>query len=183
VRKVNVTEFLSVDGVMEAPQEWNGEYFDEGVGQFKQDELFASDALLLGRVTYEGFAAAWPERTDEAGFADRINSLPKHVVSTTLKEPAWNNSTVISSNVAEEVRKLKQAPGEDILVYGSAQLVNFLMQEDLIDEYQLMIFPVVVGSGKRLFHEGIGKSGLKLVKTTPFDSGVVVLTYQPDRSG
>lgn len=180
MRKVNVTEFVSLDGVMESPHEWSGQYFSAEVGNFKQNELLASDALLLGRVTYEGFAAAWPSRTDDDGFADRMNSLPKYVASTTLTDPDWNNSTVIT-NVAEVVRKMKEEPGLDILVYGSAQLVNSLLPADLIDEYQIMVFPVVLGCGKRLISEGIDKTGLKHVKTTTFDSGVVVLTYQPER--
>ena len=178
MRKVNVTEFVSLDGVMESPEKWTSQYFSQEVGSFKQDELFASDAILLGRVTYEGFAAAWPSRTDETGFADRINSLPKFVATTTLSDLEWNNSRVINS-VAEDVRKLKEEPGQDILVYRSKQLVNSLMPLGLIDEYQIMIFPVVLGSGKRLFSEGVDKTGLKHVKTTTFDSGVVVLTYQP----
>ena len=178
MRRINVTEFVSVDGVMEAPHEWTGEYFGEDVGQFKQEELFASDAILLGRVTYEGFAAAWPSRTDDDGFADRINSLPKFVVTATLDELEWNNSKAIKGNIAGKVRKLKEEPGQDVLVYGSAQLVNSLIPMDLIDEFQIMVFPVVLGSGKRLFGNGIDKVGLKLVKTTSFESGVVVLTYQ-----
>ena len=182
MRKINVTEFVSVDGVMESPHEWSGQYFSEEVGKFKNDELFASDAILLGRVTYEGFAAAWPSRTDDDGFADRINSLPKHVVSTTLEAPEWNNSRVITSDIAGELRKLKDEPGQDILLYGSARLVNSLIPLGLIDEYQIMIFPVVLGSGKRLFDDKLDKTALKHVKTTTFDSGVVVLTYQQDQT-
>jgi dihydrofolate reductase len=180
MRKVNVTEYVSLDGVMEAPHEWSGPYFSDQVGRFKNAELFVSDALLLGRVTYEGFAAAWPSRTDEQGFADRINSLPKYVATKTLTNLEWNNSKPIT-NVADEVRRLKEEPGQDILVYGSKTLVNSLIPLDLIDEYQIMVFPVFLGSGKRMFDEGSEKTGLKHVRTTTFDSGVVVLTYEPAR--
>ncbi len=188
MRKVIVSEYVSLDGVMEDPggaEEfehggWHNPFFVEEIGKYKFDELFASDALLLGRVTYQGFAAAWPSMTDEAGFADRMNSLPKFVVSTTLEEPLeWNNSRLIKGNVAEEVSKLKQEPGQDILVYGSGDLVHTLMQHDLIDEYRLMVHPIVVGSGKRLFKDGSDTTVLRLVETKMFGSGVVVLTYQP----
>jgi dihydrofolate reductase len=192
MRKVVVSEFVSLDGVMEAPDKWHFPFFNEEAGKYKFDELFASDALLLGRVTYEGFAAAWPSRSngegftdsstmdDEKAFADMMNSLPKYVFSTTLEEPLeWNNSTLIEGNVAEEVSRLKQQSGKDILVFGSTELVNTLMQHDLIDEYRLMVFPVVVGSGKRLFRDGSDTKALRLVDAKPLSSGVVVLTYQP----
>ena len=187
--KVVVSEFLSVDGVMEDPGgaeefEHGGWVFQFDRGpegdKFKLDEVLASDALLLGRVTYEGFAAAWPSRTDEVGFADKMNSMPKYVVSTTLEEPLeWNNSTLIKGNVAEEVLRLKQQLGGDILINGSAQLVHILMQHDLIDEYRLMIFPVVLGSGKRLFGDGSDTTALKLIDSKTVGSGVLILTYQP----
>jgi dihydrofolate reductase len=180
MRKVVVSEFVTLDGVMEAPNEWQGPFWHDDMGKYKFDELFASDALLLGRVTYEGFAAAWPSITDEVGFADRMNSLPKFVASTTLKDPTWN-AGVIKGDVAEEIARLKQQPGQDILVYGSADLMRTLMQHDLVDEYRLMVHPVVVGSGKRLFSEGGGTTALQLVDTQTFPSGVIVLTYQPAR--
>ena len=180
MRKVVVSEFVSLDGVMEAPDQWHFPFFNEEAEKYKFDELFASDALLLGRVTYEGFAAAWPSVTDEQGFADRMNSLPKYVVSTTLEEPLeWNNSRLIKGNIAEAVSRLKQQPGQDITVHGSADLVNTLMQHDLIDEYRLMVHPIVVGSGKRLFKDGSDTTVLRLVETKTFGPGVVVLTYQP----
>ena len=179
MRKVIVSEFVSLDGVMEAPDQWHFQFWHEDMGKYKFDELFASDALLLGRVTYQGFAAAWPSITDEAGFADRMNSLPKYVVSTTLDEVEWNNSRLIKGNIADEVHKLKQQPGQDVLIAGSADLVHVLMQHDLIDEYRLMVHPVVVGSGKRLFRDGSATKVLSLVATRTFGSGVVVLTYQP----
>jgi dihydrofolate reductase len=179
MRRVVVSEFVSLDGVMEAPDKWHLQFWHEEMGKYKDDELFASDALLLGRITYEGFADAWPSRAGD-DFADRMNGLPKYVVSTTLEEPLeWNNSTLIKGNVAEEVSKLKQQPGQDILIAGSADLVHTLMQHDLIDEYRIMVHPVVVGSGKRLFRDGSDTKVLRLVETKTFGSGVVVLTYQP----
>ena len=180
---------MTLDGVMEAPGGedslgrlggWSFLYWNEEAAQYKFDELFASDALLLGRVTYQIFAAAWPSMTDEKGFADRMNSLHKYVVSTSLKEADWSHSTLIKANVPEEISRLKQQPGQDILLSGSADLVHTLRQHDLIDEYRLMVFPVVLGIGKRLFEDG-SKTPLRLVDTKTFSSGVVVLTYQPDR--
>src|SRR5215210_4342442 len=153
--RIVVTEFVSLDGVIEDPGgsedfEYGGWSFEFERGEegdrFKLDEVMQSDALLLGRVTYEGFAAAWPSRSGE--FADKFNTMPKYVVSTTLQEPEWNNSTVIRGDVAAEVSKLKQEPGGDILVNGSVQLVSALIEHDLVDEYRLMVFPVVLGAGK-----------------------------------
>ncbi len=186
MRKVVVSEFVSLDGVMEDPGGaetfehggWTRPYGSNEIGKVKFDELFASDALLLGRVTYQGFAAAWPGRTDEAGFADRMNSLPKYVVSTTLEEVEWNNSHLLKGNMVEEVARLKRQEGQDILIGGSGQLVQTLMQHDLIDEYWLLVYPVVLGSGKRLFRD-VNKTTLKLVETRAFPSGVVLLHYQP----
>ncbi|MCA1731524.1 MAG: dihydrofolate reductase family protein [Actinobacteria bacterium] len=183
MRKIVVSEFVSLDGVMEDPS-WTFPFGSEEQEKFKFDELFASDALLLGRVTYEGFAVAWPSMTDEAGFSDRMNSLPKYVVSTTLEEPLeWNNSLLIRKNVVEEISNVKEQPGQDILLGGSADLVNTLMDHDLVDEYQLMVFPVVVGSGKRLFRDGRDTKALKHIRTQTFGSGVVVLTYGPIGDG
>src|SRR5215210_3777034 len=163
VKKVVVSEFVSVDGVVEDPG-WTFQFGSEEQEKFKFAELAASDALLLGRVTYEGFAAAWPNmmnqyegprRADLQDYTEMMNGYPKYVVSTTLEEPLeWNNSTLIEGNVADEVLRLKQQSGKDILVFGSGRLVNTLMQHDLIDEYRLMVFPIVLGSGQRLFEEG-----------------------------
>jgi dihydrofolate reductase len=188
VRNVVATEFVSLDGVMEDPS-WTFQFASEEQERFKFDELVESDALLLGRVTYEGFAAAWPQmmeqyegprRAELQEYADMMNGYPKYVVSRTLKEPlGWNNSTLIEGDVAEEVSRLKQQPGKDILIFGSADLVNALMQHDLIDEYRLMIFPVVLGKGKRLFGDGIDMKYLELVGTETFSTGVVYLTYRP----
>jgi dihydrofolate reductase len=179
VRKLIVSEFVSLDGVMEDPR-WTFRFGSEDRDQYKFDELSAADALLLGRVTYEGFAAAWPQMEEQTGeYGAWMNGYPKHVVSTTLEEPLeWNNSTLIKGDAAEEVRRLKEQPGKNILVFGSGDLVSTLMRHDLVDEYRLMIFPVVVGSGKRLFGEGDTET-LKLMETRTFDSGAVVLSYGP----
>ncbi len=190
MRKLVVTEFVTVDGVMEDPGGaektqhggWAFQFYRGPEGdKFKLDELFASDALLLGRVTYQGFAAAWPSIKDEAGFADRMNNLPKYVVSTTLQRAEWNNSHVIKSNVVEQVTKLKGMPGKDILVGGSGQLVQTLMQHGLVDEYRLMVYPVILGSGKRLFRDESNKAALRLVEAKPVGSGILTLVYQADK--
>lgn len=178
MRKVIVSEYVSLDGVMEEPG-WTMPYWNDEIAKFKFDELFASDALLLGRVTYQGFVRAWPSMTDEEGFADRMNSLPKYVASKTLEEAEWN-ATLIKDNIAEEVARLKQQPGQDLLIYGSGDFVQTLMQHDLIDELRLLVYPVVLGKGKRLFKDESNKK-LKLVETKAFSSGVVLLSYQPDR--
>ena len=179
MRRAIVSEFVSVDGVIEDPS-WTFQFSSEEQEQFKFDELSASDALLLGRVTYEGFAAAWPQMTEQTGeYGAMMNGYPKYVVSTTLEQAEWNNSTIIKENVSEEISRLKQQSGKDILVFGSGDLLNTLLEHDLVDEYRLMIFPVVVGSGKRLFGEGVDTTALKLLDTRTFGSGVVLLTYQP----
>jgi dihydrofolate reductase len=152
---------------------WSDEH-----AKYAHDQLLASDALLLGRVTYQNFAAAWPSRTGD-DFADRMNDLPKYVVSRTLDKPEWN-AIVLDGNVKDEVVELKQTAGKDILVYGSAQLVNDLVRHDLIDDVRIWVFPVVLGSGKRLFEDGVDAT-LRLVDTTTFESGVVVLHLEPAR--
>ncbi len=186
MRRVIASEYVTLDGVMEAPGGedslgarggWSFLYADEEAAAFKFDELMASDALLLGRVTYEIFAASWPSRTGD--FAERMNQLPKYVVSTTLETAAWDQSHLIQEDVVEAVSKLKRQPGQNILIYGSADLVHTLTQHALIDEYRLMIFPLVLGIGKRLFADG-SRVTLKLVESRTFQSGVVVLTYQPE---
>jgi dihydrofolate reductase len=188
---MTVSEFITLDGVVEDPG--GAESFEHGGWsfkfeqgpegeQYKLDEVLAADALLLGRVTYEGFAAAWPAITDEAGFADKMNGMPKYVVSTTLERPEWNNTTVIKGDVAGEVSKLKQQAG-DLLVTGSPTLIRTLMEHDLVDEYRLMVFPIVLGTGKRLFGDGSKLSTLRLVDAKPVGpDGVVVLTYERART-
>jgi dihydrofolate reductase len=184
--RIVVTEFVTLDGVMEDPG--GGEDFDLGGwafqfdrgaegDKFKLDEIMAAEAHLLGRVTYEAFAAAWPSRTDEVGFADRVNSMPKYVVSSTLESLEWANSTVVPSG---EVAELKKRVDGDLLVAGSATLVQKLAEDDLVDEYRLMIFPVVLGRGKRLFQDGLPRTPLKVVDIkTPGE--VVILTLQAVR--
>ena len=180
-----VTEFLTLDGVMEAPggepghphSGWVFDFMGSQQLQYKLNEVLEAEAHLLGRVTYESFAGAWPTRTGE--FADKVNSMPKYVVSATLRELGWNNCTLIDGNVAGEVAKLKRRDGGPLLVAGSRTLVHTLMAHDLVDEYRLMIFPVILGSGRRLFPETPAKTVLKLTGMQAFDSGVVVNTYQP----
>jgi len=186
--RIVITEFVSLDGVMEAPgggedYEHAGWTFEIDRGaegdKFKLDETFASEALLLGRVTYEGFAAAWPSVENE--FADKFNSMPKYVVSSTLETAEWNNSTVLSGDVVEEVSKLKQEQDGDIVVHGSARLVQTLIEHDLVDELRLMVFPVVLGSGKRLFGDTSNKKRLRLTDSRTVGDGVAILIYEPVR--
>jgi dihydrofolate reductase len=188
VGRIVVTEFVSLDGVMEAPG--GGENFRHGgwsfeidrgdAGhKFKLDETLSSEALLLGRVTYEGFAAAWPSREGE--FADKFNAMPKYVVSSTLQDPAWNNSTVLKGDVVDEVAKVRQKHDRDIVVHGSARLVQTLVEHDLVDEFRLMVFPVVLGSGKRLFGDTSDKKRLRLVDSKMVGDGVAILIYEPAR--
>ncbi len=178
MRKIVVSEFVSLDGVMEEPM-WTFEFGSPEQDDFKRNELIAADALLLGRETYEGFAAAWPSAPPEEE-PERMNGIRKHVVSTTLEEPLeWSNSTLLEGDVAEAVSTLKRQDGKDILVYGSATLAGSLMEHDLVDEYRLMVFPVVVGKGRKLFESGVENKPLTLVDTQTFPTGVVVLTYEP----
>ena len=187
--KLVVTEFVSLDGVMEAPGGEDFKYpgwrfaFDRGEdgNQFKLDETLEAEALLLGRVTYEGFAAAWPSRDDE--FADKFNTMPKYVVSSTLADPEWNNSTVLKGDVVEEVTKLRQELDGDIYVHGSCQLAQALIENDLVDELHLMVFPVVLGTGKRLFGETSDKKTLRLTDSRRVGDGIAILTYEPATKG
>ena len=185
--KLIVTEFVTLDGVMEAPggeqghphSGWAGSFMGPQEVQFKLDEVLEAEAHLLGRVTYESFAGAWPGR--EGPMADKINSMPKYVVSTTLRRLDWTNCALIGSNVVEEIRKLKQEDGGPLLVAGSRTLLHTLMANDLVDEYRFMIFPVAVGSGLRLFPETVNKTVLELTGSQTFDSGAVVNTYASAR--
>jgi dihydrofolate reductase len=184
--RIVVTEFVSLDGVMEDPGGsedfkyggWSFEFArgDEG-DKFKLDEALEAEALLLGRVTYEGFAAAWPSRSGE--FADKFNNMPKYVVSSTLGEPEWNNSTVIKGDVPEQVAKLKDEIAGEVVVHGSAQLVQALLEHDLVDELRLMVFPVVLGRGKRLFGDTSDKKTLKLADSKTVGDGVTILIHRP----
>jgi dihydrofolate reductase len=184
--RVVAVEYVTVDGVMQDPGGvgeiehggWSNRYFDDELGKVQFDQLFASDALLLGRVTFEGFAAAWPSMEETEGdFAVRMNALPKYVASRSLSEPLPWNGTLLKGDLVEEVAKLKQRPGQDLLIYGSGELVNALHPHGLIDEYTLMVFPVTLGVGKHLFREGTDKSDLRLTDGRTTGMGVAVLTY------
>ncbi len=178
MRRIIVSEFVSLDGIMEQPS-WTFPYWNDEVMQFKIDEDKVTDTLLLGRVTYQEFSMVWPDSKDEG--AERINGMPKYVVSTTLDNHlTWNNSRLISGDIIDGIKQLKAEDGQDILVYGSATLVETLMQHDLIDEYRLLVYPVVLGKGKRLFKDDTAAT-LKLIETRPLSSGVVGLVYEPVR--
>jgi dihydrofolate reductase len=186
VGRIVVTEYISVDGVVEAPSGtepfervgWTDDFSRGPEGDnFKVEETMSSDALLLGRGTYDGFAPVWPHVGGE--FADKFNSMPKYVISSTLENPEWNNTQVLRGDVVEEVRKLAQQYGRDIVVHGSPQLAQTLIEHGLVDELRLMVYPVIVGAGKRLFTETTAKKNLRLVETKTFNDGVHVLVYRP----
>ena len=187
--KIVVTEFMSLDGVVEDPGGaegykhggWTFKYPDDEGMKFKLDELMEHDAQLLGRVTYDGFAKAWPDMKDDAGFADKMNSMPKYVVSSTLESPEWTNTTVLAGDLAEEVAKVRDAHEGNVVVHGSPQLVQGLLERDLVDELRLMVFPVVLGTGKRLFGETSDKKPLRLASSQTVGDGVSILVYErPD---
>jgi dihydrofolate reductase len=186
--RIVVTEFVSLDGVMEAPG--GGEAFEHGGwsfkfdrgdegNQFKADETMGAAAMLLGRRTYEGFAQAWPSREGE--FADKFNSMPKYVVSSTLTDPEWSNTTVLDGDLRESVARVRDEVDGDVVVHGSAQLVQSLLESDGVDELRLMVFPVVVGSGKRLFGETSDMKPLRLASSKAVGDGVLILVYEPAR--
>lgn len=193
--KVVVGTFLTLDGVMQAPGDpqedteggfthggWQMPYFDEDSGKIMNESISQTEALLLGRKTYQIFGAYWPSAPADDPFAQKFNSIPKYVVSTTLDKAEWNNSTLIRKNIPEEVAKLKQQPGSGIIsVTGSGKLAQTLMKDNLVDEYVLWINPTVLGSGKRLFENGVIPNNLKLVDSKTTGSGVLVLTYRPDK--
>jgi len=179
MRRVIAVELVPLDGVVEAPAEWAFSYSNDEMEEANASGMAASDALLLGRVTYEEFAAYWPHQPGGVPMVDYINSVHKFVVSTTLEEVEWNNSALIKGNVAEEIATLKRQPGKNITILGSGTLVQSLLRNDLIDELRLMVFPIVVGSGKRLFEAGGDQKALELVDSKTFSTGVVYLTYQP----
>ncbi len=188
MRKVVASIFVTLDGVFEDPGGaegselggWSFKYSGRSEEELEHagELLRASDALLLGRVTYDGFAKAWPSMTDGGWYADRMNTLPKYVVSSTLDKAEWNNSTIIKGDVAEEVTRLKRQPGRNLLVFGSSELVNSLLRQHLLDELRLLVYPVVLGRGRRLFKEGPAV-GLNVAEVKAFGSGVVLLTYHP----
>ena len=183
--RIIVTEFVSIDGVMEDPGGsenfkyggWTFE-FDRGEGdKFKLDEAMQTEALLLGRVTYEGFAAAWPTRDGE--FADKFNTMPKYVVSSTLRDPSWNNTTVLDGDVVQDVSRLREDTGGDLVVHGSRQLVQTLLENDLVDELRLMVYPVMLGAGARLFGDTSDKKPLALVEARTVGDGITIMIYRP----
>jgi dihydrofolate reductase len=188
VGRIVVTEYVSLDGVIEAPGGdedyrhvgWTFEFNRGPEGdKFKLDETLPAEGLLLGRVTYEGFAKAWPSMEGE--FADKFNGMPKYVVSSTLENPEWNNTTVLKGDTVEEVSKLRQRPGGDIVIHGSAQLVQMLLEHDLVDELRLMVYPVVLGTGKRLFGETGDKKRLRLTDSKTVGDGITTFIYEPAR--
>jgi class 3 adenylate cyclase/dihydrofolate reductase len=187
--KLVVTEFMTVDGVMEAPgmeehrdgkNAWALRVQDEETARFNKSQIYDADAILFGRTTYNIWAAFWPTVTGDEELARRVNEIPKYVVSATMKSADWTNSTLISADVVGEVERLKERPGGDLLVYGSADLVDELLKHDLIDEYRLLVYPVILGSGKHLFRNGIDAHHLRLVGSRTFTSGIVLLTYEPE---
>ena len=181
MRKVIAAEFLSLDGVMESPDQWHFPYFNDEMGQVMGEGFAASDAMLMGRVNYEEWAAYWPQQDPEENpVAAQMNGLRKYVVSTILQEPLeWNNSMLIKENIAEEIEKLKNQPGKEIVISGSATLVRSLLSYGLLDELKLMIHPILVGGGKRLFEDGGDLKRLDLVDSKTFSTGVLYLTYRP----
>jgi dihydrofolate reductase len=192
MRNVIVSEFITLDGVFEDPGGaeqtehggWSFKFWSDEAAKYKYDELFAADALLLGRVTYEGFAAAWPAMAGgDDGFGDRMNSLPKHVASRTLDRLEWQNSHLLEGDVAAAVSALKQEDGQNILVAGSGELVDTLLRHDLVDELRFLVSPVVLGSGRRFFRDGgAPPKVMELAEAVTFASGVVALTYRPQRT-
>ena len=187
MRKLLITEFMSLDGVFQAPgpdgsgfkyEGWTFQFNNDEFIKFKVDELDTTDILLLGRVTYQGFADSWPQRSGDP-FSDKFNKMPKYVVSKTLKKADWNNSHIVSDNVVEEIQKLKNQDGGDITVHGSGALTRFLIENNLVDEMTVMMYPIVLGTGKQLFKD-MHKTGLKLIEAKPFTSGIVVLRYKPE---
>ena len=180
MRKLTIVENLSLDGIMEAPEKWAFAYQNEEIAAVNQAGMVASNTLLFGRVTYTEFASFWPTQThNEMGMADYINKVAKVVVSSTLEKADWNNTTILRGNLAAEINQLKRQPGGDIVVIGSALLVQSLMQANLVDEYQLFVVPVILGVGKQLFPAGVAGQKLQLVETKPFSTGVVLMRYQP----
>ena len=180
MRRLVALELVSVDGIFESPEEWAFSYSDDEMNEANASGMAASDALLLGRVTYEGLAAFWPKQPGGDPMVDYINGVPKFVVSATLEEPLeWNNSTLIKGNVVDEITALKRQPGKDITIIGSAAFVRSLLREGLLDELNLMVHPIVLGRGKRLFEDGGDRKALELVDSKTFDSGVISMIYRP----
>ena len=180
MRKVVAAELISVDGIMESPERWAFAYSNDEMEEANASGMAASDALLIGRVTYEGMVAYWPNQPGGTSMVDYINSAPKYVVSTTLEEPLeWNNSTLIDGNeFAEEIAELKRQSGKDITILGSGALVRSLLREGLLDELRLMVYPIVLGGEKRLFDSGDDRKPLELLDSRRFGTGVLFITYR-----
>jgi dihydrofolate reductase len=177
MRKIIAGLFISLDGVVESPQDWHFPYFNDEMGEAVGSQMSTSDTMLLGRVTYEEFAGYWPTSTDD--FAGFMNDTPKIVVSTTLGPPQWQNTTLINDDVVAELTRLKEQPGKDISITGSPTLVRTLLRDGVLDELRLLVHPIVVGSGKRLFPDGTETEPLELVDSKTFSTGVLSLTYRP----
>ena len=180
MRKILVSQFLTIDGVYEAPEKWNSKYLGDAevVNEILAD-FSASDLLLFGKTTYDFFAARWPSRT--GAMADNFNNLPKVVISTTLEKTVWKNTTIINTNAIEEIKELKEQPGENMLVFGSYKLVQTLIRENMIDEYKLYLYPLTLGNGNRFFERGTTPQTLKLIAAKQFASGVIAAAYQPTK--
>jgi dihydrofolate reductase len=179
MRKVNAVELVSLDGVMESPEEWAFAYSNDEMDEANASGMAASDALLLGRLTYEHLAAYWPHQPGGTPMVDYINSVRKYVVSATLEEAEWNNSIIIREDVVEKIAELKRQPGKDITILGSGALVGSLLRDGLLDELRLMVHPVILGGGKSLFEDGYDRKPLELIDSRTFGTGVVYLTYRP----
>jgi dihydrofolate reductase len=179
MRKIVAGLFISLDGVVEAPDQWHFPYFNDEMGEAVQSQAEAGDTMLLGRKTYEEFASYWPQQGSEVEFANHMNNTPKLVVSTTLDKLDWQNSTLIKGNVVEELSRIKQQPGKNINVIGSGTLVRSLLRDGLLDELHLLLHPIVVGKGKRLFPDGTEQQGLKVLESKTLSTGVLYVTYAP----
>ena len=173
------TEYVSLDGVFEEPGQWSFPFFNEQAAEFKWRELRASAALLLGRRTYEGFAAAWPTMEGTGEFGERMNTMPKYVVSATLDRASWSGSVLVKGDLATGIGKLKDKPGKDLLLSGSAQLLSWLNAAHLVDLYRFMVHPIVLGEGARLFARGFDRTVLELTHHEVLESGIVILEYEP----
>ena len=181
MRKVIVSTYMTLDGRVDEIRDWAVPYDDDGAAKYHTDLLTSSDGLLLGRKTYEIFAALWPSLSGEFPYVDKLNSMAKYVASTTLRDLEWENSHLIEGGVADGVAKLKQQPGQDLVMYGCHDLMHSLLEHDLIDEYRIWVHPVVLGKGRSFFKDGAERMNLDLVDTTVIPPGVAVLTYQPVR--
>jgi dihydrofolate reductase len=181
MRKVVASMFMALDGVVENPM-WSIKYWNDDIARFKQNELFSADAQLLGRVTYEGFAQAWPARKGQDEYADRFNAMPKYVVSTTLQSTDWENSYIISTNVAEAIAQLKQQDGQDILMFGSIKLVQSLMRDNLVDQFNILQYPIIIGQGQTFFGDFGAEYPLQLARSESIGSGAMLLVYEREAS-